>query len=225
MDCERRGTMRAPHRPKSDDWKPQIIAATGKVIRRGGIASTTVADVAAAAGTTAGTVIYYFGTKNALIQETLKLEDDAFWSRLERAYESVVDQVERLCLLFLGCVRVDWDLSMGLWVYALRNPDMSEAHREFDGRTRTALATVIADGVRAGFFRDVVVDDVALRLSSLMDGLAVHVALADADVPRQRMLDSLIVAASLELGCDTQTLRETTARLQLTDYFESIYDD
>ena len=207
----------APRRYKADTWKPRILSATIRLIHEKGVTGLSLANIAKAAGTTAPTVIYYFGTKQDLIQEALKVADDEFWSWLEDEYENISNPVERLCLLFLGCVETDWDLPMDLWAYSLRNPDLADSHREFDGRTRTTLATILTDGISTGSFADVPVDDVALRLSCLMDGLAVHVALADPDVSPLRMLDCLLAAASLELGCDIENLRTISKRLQSSD--------
>jgi AcrR family transcriptional regulator len=214
----------APRRYKADTWKPRILSATIRLIHEKGVTGLSLANIAKAAGTTAPTIIYYFGAKQDLIHEALKVADDEFWAWLDQEYERICDPVERLCLLFLGCVETDWDLPMDLWAYSLRNPELADSHREFDGRTRTTLATILADGIRTGSFADVPIDDVALRLSCLMDGLAVHVALADPDVGPLRMLNSLLAAASLELGCDIENLRTITKRLRTSRSLERLHN-
>lgn len=125
--------------------------------------------------------------------------------------------------MFLGCVETGWDLPVDLWAYSLRNPDLGDSHREFDGRTRTTLATILTDSIGTGSFADVAVDDIALRLSCLMDGLAVHVALADPDVGPVRMLDCLLAATSLELGCDIKNLWAIT-KLRLSRNLERLHN-
>jgi AcrR family transcriptional regulator len=206
--------LSAPRHRKGDEWKPLILRATIELIHERGVAELSLAEIAAAAGTSAPTLIYYFGNKNDLIHDALKLADDDFWNWLHAKFGNVVDPVERLCLLFSESVAADWALSMDLWSYSLRTQELAGAHREFDGRTRTAISSIIQDGVQAGTFPSVDIDAVALRLSCLMDGLAVHVALNDADVRPGRMVDCLLQAAALELSYDLETLQATAKRVR-----------
>ena len=53
--------------------------------------------------------------------------------------------------------------------------------------------------------------EVALRLSALTDGLAVHMVLGDAEHTPERYVAMSLVAASLELGCDVAALQRAAA--------------
>ena len=56
-------------------------------------------------------------------------------------------------------------------------------------------------------------DAVALRLSALTDGLAVHMVLGDAQHTPESYVAMSLAAASLELGCDLRELEGAARRL------------
>ena len=58
---------------------------------------------------------------------------------------------------------------------------------------------MIAEGAAAGDFDPVDIDAAVIRLASLMDGLAIQLALEDADMTTQRLADLWWDAAVLEL--------------------------
>ena len=60
---------------------------------------------------------------------------------------------------------------------------------------------MIRAGQEAGEFGDGDADEVALRLGSLLDGLAVQATLHDPDVPRERMLRCALELAESLLDC------------------------
>ena len=100
---------------------------------------------------------------------------------------------------------------MDLWVYSRRHPETAAAQRRFHERWRAMIAAVIGYGVQTGEFVVADPDEVALRLSALTDGLAVHMVLGDADHTPDRYVAMSLVAASLELGCDVAELQRAAA--------------
>ena len=58
---------------------------------------------------------------------------------------------------------------------------------------------MIAEGTAAGDFDPIDIDSAVIRLASLMDGLAIQLALEDADMTTQRLADLWWDAAVLEL--------------------------
>jgi hypothetical protein len=99
----------------------------------------------------------------------------------------------------LGPAVGDWRLWLELWVRALHDPDARETRESLDRRWRTALREVIEEGVAAGEFAPSEPDAAAIRLASLMDGLAIQLALEDPDMTPERLADLWWDAAVLEL--------------------------
>ncbi len=202
----------APRRRLDEVRKPQILAAAAQLLVEEGLSSVRVSDVAARAGTSATSVIYYFGTKADLFEEAIAGADDAFYGALLADVERLDAGVDRLVWLIVSSSATDWLLWMDLWVYARRHPELLAAHRRFDRRFRDMIADAIRHGQARGEFGPVHADEVALRLGSLMRGLAVHVALGGHEVTSARMVAQCLRAAAMELGCELEVLRAAADR-------------
>lgn len=202
----------APRRRLDEVRKPQILAAAAQLLVEEGLASVRVTDVAKRAGTSATSVIYYFGTKADLFEEAIADADDAYYSALLTDVERLDAGVDRLAWLIVSSSAVDWLLWMDLWVYARRHPEMLAAHRRFDRRFRGMIADAIRHGQGRGEFAPVDAGEAALRLGSLMRGLAVHVALSEDEVTSERMVEHCVQAVSMELDCPIEVVRAAADR-------------
>jgi AcrR family transcriptional regulator len=186
--------------------KPQILAAAVQLLVDEGLSNARVADVAERAGTSATSVIYYFGSKAELFEQAIAGADDAFYGPLLADIEQLDSAMDRLAWLVVRSSCCDWLLWMDLWVYARRNPELMTAHRRFDLRFRDMIADTVRLGQAHGEFADVDPEDVSLRLGSLMRGLAVHVSLGDGEVSEESMVRQSLQVAALELGCELDDL-------------------
>jgi hypothetical protein len=93
-----------------------------------------------------------------------------------------------------------WVLWLDVWAVAARNPAVAEHRRKLDQHWRDAISTVVSEGVASGEFRSLNVDDFTIRLTALVDGLAIQVALEDSEVDPGRMLRLCLGYAASELG-------------------------
>jgi AcrR family transcriptional regulator len=196
-----------PRRRLDDVRRPQILATTVELIRERGLWDVRLSDVAERAGLSATSVVYYFGTKDQLFAEAITHADDAFYEPLLSELERLGSAVERIACLFVGSSTSDWPLWMDLWVYSRRHPETAAAQRRFHERWRETIADVIRHGCARGEWSVDEPDAVALRLSALTDGLAVHMVLGDSDHTAERYVEMSLAAASLELDCDVGALR------------------
>jgi AcrR family transcriptional regulator len=196
-------------RPKLDHLrKPQIIAAAAEVLYERGLFDTRVGDIAERAGTSSPTILYYFESKDRLLEEAVAYADQSFYSRLsegqgriECAGDKLVHLIEETSLGPGGLN--DYTLWMEIWVRARRDPSVRQAYVRLDRRQRALIADIVRDGQRDGqFSADVDPDDFALTLSGLLDGLGVQVTLGQPDVTPERMVDRCLTLASSELRCD-----------------------
>jgi AcrR family transcriptional regulator len=205
-------------RPKVEHLrKPQIISAAAEVLYERGLFDTRIGDIAARAGTSAPTILYYFESKDRLLEEAVDQTDRDFYERLtegqaqrEGAVDKLVHLIEETSLGPGGLS--DWTLWMEMWVRARRDPVVRDAYFRLDRRQRKLIADIVREGQQAGEFdRDVDPDEFALALSGLMDGLGVQVTLGQPDVTAERMVDRCLTLASSELGCDLREPRSARA--------------
>jgi AcrR family transcriptional regulator len=198
-------------RPKVDHLrKPQIVAAAAEVLYERGLFDTRVGDIAERAGTSAPTILYWFESKDRLLEEAVAFSDQRFYERLtdgqdrhEAASDRLVDLIEQTSLGPGGPNLNDYTLWMEIWVRARRDDTVRERYVELDRRQRALIADIVRDGQRDGEF-DAAADpeDFALVLSGLLDGLGVQVTLGQPDLPPGRMVQRCLAVASRELGCD-----------------------
>jgi AcrR family transcriptional regulator len=206
------GVNTRPRRPLDAVRRPQILAAAVELVREKGLSDIRISDVARRAGISPASVVYYFGTKDQLFAQAIAEADDAFYETLVPELERLDSALERLACLIVRSSTSDWLLWMDLWIYARRHPDTAPAQRRFHRRWRGALADVIRAGVQSGEWSVSDVEAAAVRLAAVTDGLAVHMVLGDPDHPRESYVAMTLTTASLELGCDLDTLRAAAAR-------------
>jgi AcrR family transcriptional regulator len=202
-----------PKRRLDDVRRPQILAAAVELLTEEGMSNVRVADVAERAGTSATSVIYYFGTKADLFEQAIAQADDAYYAELLAQIEQLDAGMDRLARLVVSSSTMDWLLWMDLWVYTRRHPELMEAHQRFDRRFREVIADAIRHGQARGEFARADAGEVSVRLGSLMRGLAVHVALGEYDVTAEQMIGHCLHTAAQELGCDVAALQAAADRV------------
>jgi AcrR family transcriptional regulator len=196
-------------RPKVDHLrKPQIVAAASRVLYERGLFDTRVGDIAEQAGTSAPTILYYFESKDRLLEEAVDQTDREFYDRLTDGQAQHVRASDKLVHLIEETSRGpgginDYTLWMEMWVRARRDPTVRHNYFRLNKRERDLIAGIVRDGQETGEFDgDADPDEFALALSALMDGLGVQVTLGQPDVTPRRMVARCIALASAELGCE-----------------------
>ena len=207
------------------DRRALILDAAVTVISRRGVDRARLADVAEEAGVSLGLVQHYFRTRERLLIETFRREQERISAIWSNAVPPGSDPLLRLAE-YLRLASPEggdsaatpfapgWSFWLEFWSKANRDPDIraevTDIYRDFGALFRDA----VRDGVDRGEFHPTGnVDDVADRLISLMDGIAIRTLLGG--LPPERMLRLLVDALSLELGLtDAQrdvALRHATA--------------
>jgi AcrR family transcriptional regulator len=184
--------------------RPAMLSAAAEVIRERGLENARVSDVAERVGTSAPSVLYYFETKAELLKEALTSAEEEYYDELERELAGIESARERLARIVAGGAgNGDYDASlwMELWAWALRDPELAATRAELDGRWRRAIAGVVAYGQERGEFGKVEPEGFAMLLSSLLDGLAVQIALKDAEVTPQKARELTLAFTEKELAC------------------------
>ena len=193
----------------SDERRVQILESAVEVIRTRGLADTRISDIAERTGTSSALVVYYFGSKDRLLAETLTFSEERFYAATAEELRDLPTATEQLRrLIELSCAAdgtgqpgiEEWLLWIEMWTRALRDTEVARDRQALDRRWRGTIAGIVRRGMEVGEFRDVDADEFALRLASMIDGLAIQVVLEDPDVPPQRMLDVCLGMAADELG-------------------------
>ena len=87
-------------RPKVDHLrKPQIIAAAAEVLYERGLFDTRIGDIAERAGTSSPTILYYFESKDRLLEEAVEYADRTFYERLSGGQDRFEHAADRLVSL------------------------------------------------------------------------------------------------------------------------------
>ena len=204
-------------RPRVDHLRrPQIVEAAAEVLYERGLFETRIGDIAERAGTSAPTILYYFESKDRLLEEAVDQTDRAFYARLtegqaryDRASDKLVHLIEETSLGPSGIS--DWTLWMEIWVRARRDESVRESYFKLDRRQRELISEIVRDGQATGEFgADADADAFAIALSGLMDGLGVQVTLGQPDVAPERMIDICLALASTQLGCELRAAGAAT---------------
>ncbi len=188
--------------------KPQIVAAAAELLYERGLFDTRIGDIADRAGTSSPTILYYFESKDRLLEEAVDKTDREFYERLTEGQErhelasgKLVHLIEETSLGPGGIS--DWTLWMEIWVRARRDATVRNSYFRLDRRQRDLIAAIVREGQATGEFSPVAdPDEFALSLSGLMDGLGVQVTLGQPDVTPERMVGRCLALASSELGCE-----------------------
>jgi AcrR family transcriptional regulator len=192
-------------RPRLDHVRrPAMLSAAAEVIRERGLENARVSDVAERAGTSAPSVLYYFETKAELLKSALTSAEEEYYDELERELAGIESARERLARIVAGGAGDgDYDASlwMELWARALRDPELAVTRAELDCRWRRAIAGVVEYGQERGEFGEAEPEGFAMLLSSLLDGLAVQIALKDEEVTPQKARELTLAFAEKELAC------------------------
>jgi AcrR family transcriptional regulator len=193
-------------RPRLDHIRrPAILNAAADVIRERGLENARVADVADRVGTSAPSVLYYFATKAELLKEAITSAEERWYEELEGGLAEIESARERLVqIVGSGAGEGDYDaaLWMELWPRALRDPELAATRADLDGRWRRSIAAVVRYGQARGEFGPADPDEFAVMLASLLDGLAVQIALGDTEVTPKRVQELSLRFAERELDCE-----------------------
>nr|WP_248002163.1 TetR/AcrR family transcriptional regulator [Streptomyces sp. RPA4-2] len=186
-----------------------LRAAIGQIEARG-VAAVRIADVASSLGVSNALVLYHFSTKEKLVAAafTHAAEDDlAHLRKLLGRRTSALRRLRAAVRWYAPTGQAKgWRLWIEGWGAALREPALREVTRDLDTQWKAAITEVIAEGVVSGEFRCPDPAGAALRLTALLDGLAVQMTAYAGAVSRARAQEWVDDALARELGLDRAAL-------------------
>ncbi|MFI0512198.1 AcrR family transcriptional regulator [Streptomyces canus] len=189
--------------------REELLRAAIEQIEARGVAAVRIADVASALGVSNALVLYHFSTKEKLVAAAFTYaaeEDLAHLRRLLGRRTSALRRLRSAVRWYAPTGQAKgWRLWIEGWAVALREPALQEVTRDLDRRWKAALTEVIAEGVAAGEFHCPDPQATALRLTALLDGLAVQLTSYAGAVARSRAQEWVDEALARELGLDGTT--------------------
>jgi AcrR family transcriptional regulator len=208
---------RRPGRPPGPDARrperlEQILEAACRAILDRGFPATRIADIAAAARVSTGTVHYYFTTKDEVLVAALKWASGRLFARIEEpdADDAASERLARLLAVsvpYPGPARDEYVLWIELWLRVLHQPDLLAQCEAFSAQWRGYFHAIVRDGVERGEFHPVAAADaVAERLVAFVDGVGFETALGYRWTSPERMHARIAEFAAEQLGIDASAL-------------------
>ncbi len=193
--------------------REELLRAAVEQISARGVAAVRIADVAAALGVSNALVLYHFSTKERLVAAAFTHAAEADLAHLRGLLARRTSALRRLRAAVRWYAPTGqakgWRLWIEGWAAAPREPALREVTRELDRQWKTAIAEVIEEGAAAGEFSCPEPDAAALRLTALLDGLAVQLTSYAGTVSRARAQQWVDEALARELGLERAALTAT----------------
>lgn len=196
--------------------KREILEAACRVIGRRGVRGLRVEEIAREANVSVALIYYYFDGRANLLKRVLEYVNDRAGLYTETAPVAGSTARERVEDLLLREIDDDPTVVENVTVWsevaasALFEPDLRDAVRRSSERWTNSLAEVIREGQREGTILDgITADDVAQRLTALVDGLSSRWLIGAMTAETARAL--LTTAIEQELGASVSRPRSATS--------------
>ena len=191
----------------------EILEATCEVVIERGFAGTRIADVAKRLNVSNSLIHYHFDSKEALLAAAFEYYSRKDLAEMERDIElgqSATAQLWRLIESYVpeGSDDVEWMLWIDAWGEALRNPLMKSISQQLDEQSIGFLERVLRRGNETGEFRCEQPRQSAMRITAMIDGLAVQFAAHEGVVKRKELMRTLRSLAAFETGLSPDDIRD-----------------
>jgi AcrR family transcriptional regulator len=192
----------------ADHRREQMLRAALEVIADRGYADTRIADVAERIGISPALVIYYFKTKDQLLTEAIRYLENIWYGEGQRRMATLPTAVARIEeIVAMSCLpeadaepHSSWTLWLDFWALAARNAEVATLRQKDDERWRNLVGSLVRSGQEVGEFRALDPDNFAVLLCSLLDGLAIQIALDDPVVDPERAFQVCMRFIADQLG-------------------------
>jgi AcrR family transcriptional regulator len=191
----------------------EILEATCEVVIERGFAGTRIADVAKRLNVSNSLIHYHFDSKEALLAAAFEYYARKDLAEMERDIElgqSATAQLWRLIESYVpeGSDDVEWMLWIDAWGEALRNPLMRSISQQLDEQSIGFVERVLRRGNETGEFHCDQPRISAMRITAMIDGLAVQFAAHEGVVKRKELMRALRSLAAFETGLSPDDIRD-----------------
>ncbi|MEU6866478.1 TetR/AcrR family transcriptional regulator [Streptomyces sp. NPDC046876] len=174
--------------------REEVLAAAMATIAERGLDGLTMAGLGRQVGMSSGHLLYYFGSKDELLLQTLEWSEAALGAERRSLLGRRGTARERLQAyvdLYVPDEVRDphWTLWLEVWNRS-QNAGPAERDRQaaIEGAWHRDLVALLAEGVSRGEFRSIDPDRYAARLRALLDGFSIQVAVGLPGIGRADIL-------------------------------------
>ncbi|UPG67915.1 TetR/AcrR family transcriptional regulator [Gordonia hongkongensis] len=190
-----------------DGRRAEIAEALWRIVLREGASGVSVREVAAEANISVGSLRHVFGDKEELLEFSMRLIYERVALRI-REHDRIRDPL-RWAEAVLSEVlpldderRVEMHVNLAMVTESVAHPGLADAAREAHDGLRSLCRTVLGvldEHGLIGAGREL--DSQAIAVHALVDGLAMHLLLADTDSPAraQRVLREYLTGLAVEI--------------------------
>lgn len=160
--------------------REQIVRATVRCLARDGYAGLTMKRVAAEASVSPGILHYYFRDKAAMLAAAALRVTADLDRRVAAEARGARDARGRLRAVIRGCLetavhrRDFWTVFIEFWGEAFHDRRLAAVNREAYARARRLIGMGLTQGIAAGEFRRVEVQEAAAVVLGLLDGVSLQ---------------------------------------------------
>lgn len=194
-------------RKRLEQPREVVLEATLDAIAESGLDAMTMAALGKRLGISGGHILYYFGSKDRLLVETLRWSEDRLGERRRELLAGPASAAERLAGyvdLYLPDGRADprWTIWVAVYGRSLGDPDVLQAGHDIERLWAADLSALLAEGADAGEWPPM--DDAArtaftVRLHGMLDGFALQIVIGAPGVERDERLAHALAYARSEL--------------------------
>ncbi|MFF3540484.1 TetR/AcrR family transcriptional regulator [Streptomyces platensis] len=188
------GPARRPRR-RLNQPREQVLAAAMATIAAEGLDRLTMAGLGREVGMSSGHILYYFGTKDELLLQTLQWSEEQLGAERRAALSRRVPARERLDALvdlYLPEGHRDprWTLWLEVWNRSQNADDETrERQLELELAWHRDLVALLVEGISKGEFRPVDPERFATRTRALLDGFGSQLVVGLPGTERQEVAD------------------------------------
>ncbi|GAA3445089.1 TetR/AcrR family transcriptional regulator [Planomonospora venezuelensis] len=189
-----RGQARGTVRRRLERPREQMLEAAMEAIAEYGPAEMTMAELARRLGTSGGHVLYYFGSKDQVLLETLRWSEEKHVpgrAALLAAGGSALERLPAFVELYLpeGAADPRWLLWVHVWGRTLAVPELRDTQLELDLVWHRDLVALLEQGARGGEFAvPVDLESFSVRLRAMLDGFSTQLVIGVPGVTRESSL-------------------------------------
>lgn len=169
------------------------MAAAMATIAERGLAELTIAGLGRQVGMSSGHVLYYFGSKDELLLQTLEWSEEQLAAERRRVLGSPTAPRERLDAvidLYLPDGRRDprWTLWSEIWNRTTAAEEVLRRQLDLELVWHRDLVALLAEGISRGDFRPLDPERFTVRLRALLDGFGVPLVIGLPGLDREQAL-------------------------------------
>ncbi|MCK8827524.1 TetR/AcrR family transcriptional regulator [Natroniella acetigena] len=174
----------------------RIIAAAIEKFSKKGANSTTIQEVATAAGVGKGTIYRYFENKEGLISSLIEFGIDKVSKAIKEGLIGLDDPVEKLEAIIIAKLEFynqHYDFGRFLMREIWGHKDKFEDHIQLIRDNHTVvLEETIEEGIVAGKFKEVNVETAAVSLMGMININALHWMMFNQEFPIEELKNDII---------------------------------